>query len=165
VCGGVSGAAGIVSGAGIPAAAANGRLFTEVSVLYTLSLAEVHGVHPEDIEWRRCLVTSALLGGGAVRTLGKAIGRTGPYWARRIVKAIPMSAINRVNKILGPRFVTKYGTKQGVLVLGELVPLGVGAALGAGGSLVLGGLVIKSARGILGRPPASWPDGGTHLAG
>ncbi|MEV0691693.1 hypothetical protein [Streptomyces sp. NPDC050388] len=156
--GGASGAAGIVPGAGIPTALADVMLFTEASVLYTLSLAEVHGMHPEDLERRRLLVLTVLLGDGAVRALDKAVGRTGPYWARRIVGAIPMSAINRANKVLGPRFITKYGTKQGVLVLSKQVPLGVGAALGAGGNHVFGRLTIKSARTIFGQPPSSWAD-------
>lgn len=161
VCGGASGAAGIVPGAGIPAAAADVVLFTEASVFYTLSLAEVHGMHPEDVERRRLLVLTVLLGDKAVRTPDKAIKRTGPYWARRIVEAIPMSAINRANNILGPRFITKYGTKQGVLVLSKQVPLGIGAALGAGGNHVLGRLTIRSARGVFGPPSEGWPDHGT----
>ncbi|MFF4018892.1 hypothetical protein [Streptomyces sp. NPDC001843] len=156
--GGASGAAGIVPGAGVPTALADVMLFTEASVLYTLSLAEVHGMHPEDFERRKLLVLTVLLGDSAVGALDKVVGRTGPYWARRIVNAIPMSAINRVNKVLGPRFITKFGTKQGVLVLGKQVPLGIGAALGAGGNHVLGRLTIKSARSIFGPPPTSWAD-------
>lgn len=154
--GGASGAAGIVPGAGIPTALADIMLFTEASVLYTLSLAEVHGMHPEDLERRKLLVLTVLLGDGAVSALDKVVGRSGPYWAKRIVSAIPMSAINKANKILGPRFITKYGTKQGVLVLSKQVPLGIGAALGAGGNHVFGRLTIKSARKIFGEPPSSW---------
>lgn len=157
--GGASGAAGIVPGAGIPTALADVMLFTEASVLYTLSLAEVHDIHPEDFERRKLLVLTVLLGDGAVKVLDKAVGRTGPYWARRIVGAIPMSVINRANKVLGPRFITKYGTKQGVLVLSKQVPLGIGAALGAGGNHVFGRLTIKSARAIFGQPPSSWTGG------
>ncbi|MFC8956621.1 hypothetical protein ACFT8P_28950 [Streptomyces sp. NPDC057101] len=158
--GGASGAAGIVPGAGIPTALADVMLYTEASVLYTLSLAEVHGTHPEDLERRKLLVLTVLLGDGAVKALDKAVGRTGPYWARRIVSAIPMSAINKANKVLGPRFITKYGTQQGVLVLSKQVPLGIGAALGAGGNHVLGRLTIRSARTIFGQPPSSWDGDG-----
>ncbi|MEU5714492.1 hypothetical protein AB0G71_01650 [Streptomyces sp. NPDC020403] len=157
VSGGASGAAGIVPGTGIPTALADVLLFTEASVLYTLSLAEVHGTHPEDIERRRLLVLTVLLGDRAITALDKMIGRTGLHWARRIVDAIPMSAINRVNKVLGPRFITKYGTKQGVLVLSKQVPLGIGAALGAGGNHLVGRVTIKSARTIFGEPPSNWP--------
>lgn len=156
--GGAAGAAGVVPGVGIPVALGDVLLFTEASVLYTLSLAEVHGIHPEDIERRKLLVLTILLGDSAVVALDKTIGRTGPYWARQIVSSIPMTAINRLNKILGPRFVTKYGTKQGVLVLSKQVPLGIGAALGATGNHVFGRFTIKSARKIFGEPPATWSD-------
>ncbi|MFE0701641.1 hypothetical protein [Streptomyces sp. NPDC058872] len=156
--GGASGAAGILPGAGIPTALADMMLFTEASVLYTLSLAEVHGTHPEDFERRRLLVLTVLLGDGAVSALDKVVGHTGAHWAKKIVKSIPMSAINKANKVLGPRFITKYGTKQGVLVLSKQVPLGIGAALGAGGNHIFGRLTIKSARKIFGDPPLSWAD-------
>ncbi|MCL8014233.1 hypothetical protein [Streptomyces sp. AS02] len=150
--GGASGAAAIVPGAGIPAA----RVFAEASAFYLLSVAEVHGRHPEDFEqWGR-LVSTVLLGGGAVRIWGRVVEHTGPYWGRRIVDATPMSSINRANKVLRPHFVTKYGTKRGVLVLSEQVPVGVGAALGASGHHVLGRLTIRFARAIFGKPPSSW---------
>jgi hypothetical protein len=154
--GGASGAAAVVPGAGIPTSLAGAMFFTEASVLYTLSLTQVHDLHPEDLERRNLLVLTVLLGDGAVKALDKAIGRTGTHWARRIVNAIPMSAIDRANDVLGHRFITKYGTKQGVLVLGKQVPLGVGAVLGAGGNHVIGRLTIRSARAIFGPPPSSW---------
>lgn len=37
-----------------------------------------------------------------------------------------METINNVNKALGPRFITKYGTREGLLVLGKQIPLGLG---------------------------------------
>lgn len=122
VSGGVAGAAGVVPGAGVPAALVDVLAYTEASVLYTLSLAELHGLHPEDIERRKLLVLTVLVGDSAVGALDQIVKRTGPYWARRIVESIPMSAINKANKVLGPRFVTKYGTKQGVLVLSKQAP-------------------------------------------
>ncbi|MEV6378023.1 hypothetical protein AB0M31_01210 [Streptomyces sp. NPDC051773] len=156
--GGVSGATAIVPGAKIPTALADVMDFTEASVLYLLSLAEVHGLHPEDFECRERLVATTFLGREAVRGLDKVIEHAGPSWARRIVQATPGSAINRANKVLRPQFITKYGTKRGVLVLGDLVPLGVGIALGTSGHLAVGWATIKSARAFLGQPPSGWAD-------
>lgn len=132
------------------------------TVLYTLCLAEVYDLHPEDIERRELLVLTVLLGESAVGALGKTVERTGGYWAKRIVTSIPMSAIDRANKILGPRFITKYGTKQGVLVLSKQVPLGIGAVLGAGGNHVFARLAIKSAKKIFGPAPEEWADAGAQ---
>lgn len=159
--GAASGASGVVPGAAVPTALGDVLLFTEASVLYVMSLAEIHGLHPEDLERRKLLVYTVLLGDGAVGALNRTVGRTGPHWATRIVQATPMAAINRANKVLGPRFITKYGTQQGVLVLSKQVPLGIGAVLGGGGNHALGRLTIRSARKIFGPAPTGWP---THEA-
>lgn len=151
-----AGAAGLVPGVGIPAALTDMLAFTEASVLYTLSMAEIYGLHPDDVERRQLLVFTVLLGDSAVGFLNRAVERTGGHWGRRIVQSIPMNVINRANKVLGPRFITKYGTKQGVLVLSKQVPMGIGAALGGGGNHLFGRATIKSAHKIFGPPPTSW---------
>lgn len=144
----------------VPAAFADLLTFMEASVLYTLSVAEIHGLDVEDVERRRFLVTSVLIGNSAATTvLEPIIGRTVPYWGKKVVEFIPISAIKSANKVLGPRFVTKYGTKQGVLVLGKQVPLFLGALIGGAGNAVFGGFVIKAAATILGPPPQSWCGG------
>lgn len=152
----VSVAAGIASGTRTPTALIDVIPFTQASARYLLSLAEVHGTHPEDFEQRRRLLSRVLLGGGAVLTWGKVVEHAGPHWARRIVSATPMSVIDMANKAVRPRFITKYGTKQGVLVLSELTPLAVGLALGGCGNLVFRRLMIKSAHTVFGPPPSSW---------
>ena len=54
-------------------------------------------------------------------------------------------------------FVTKYGTKQGVLVLGKQMPLGIGAAIGGVGNAAFAQFTIRSAKRAFGAPPAAWP--------
>jgi len=126
--------------------------FTEASVLYVLSLAEVHGLHPEDIERRRALVLAVLVGDSAAGAVQATAGRTGPHLARKIVKIIPMDVIDGMNKVLGRHFITKYGSKQGVLVLGKQLPLGLGALIGGGGNHLVGRSIVAAAHGILGAP-------------
>lgn len=161
VTGAGAGAAAIVPNGAvqIPAALADFLAFTEATVLYVLSLAEVHGLDPEDIERRKLLVLTVMIGDGAVGVLDKVIGKTGTYWAKIIVDKTPMAAINAANKILGPRFITKYGTKQGVLVLGKQVPFGLGVVLGAGGNAGVAMFTAGSAKKIFGEAPESWPSG------
>lgn len=156
VSGGAAGAAGMAPGAGVPAALGDVLVFTEATVLYVLSRAEIHGLHPEDVERRKLLVYMVLMGENANAALGKAIPKTGGHWAKKIVESIPMTAIDKANKVLGPRFITKYGTKQGVLVLSKQVPLGIGAILGGGGNHLFGRLTIKSANKIFGPAPRGW---------
>ena len=91
--GGAMGAAGTVPGGGIPSAAFDVVAFTEASVLYALTLAEIHDLHPEDIERRRLLVQTVLIGDSAITALNKGAGRSVPYWGAQIVNKIPMSAV------------------------------------------------------------------------
>lgn len=159
VLGAASGASALTSRATVKVSAnvAEMLMSMEASVLYALSVAEVHGVHVEDEERRRFLVTSVLLGGSATNTaLEKVLGRSVPHWGKSVVNAIPMSAIRRANKILGPNFITKYGTKQGILVLGKQVPKGIGIGVGAVGNHLNAWFVIKATTQILGKPDSSW---------
>jgi hypothetical protein len=151
--GGAMGAAGAIPGGGIASAAVDLLAFTEASVLYTLTLAEIHGLHPEDIERRRLLVQTVLIGESAVATLNKGADKAVPYWGRQIVNAIPMNAVNKANKVLGPRFITKYGTKQGTLVLSKQIPLGLGIGAGALASHMIGRTIVGTARKVFGPAP------------
>ncbi len=68
-----------------------------------------------------------------------------------------MTVINDMNKKLGPRFITKWGTKQGVLVLGREIPFGIGAGIGAGGNFLVARGSVQAARRAFGPAPAKWP--------
>ncbi|WP_106506158.1 hypothetical protein [Brachybacterium timonense] len=156
-----AGAAAIVPNGWAQAAvtAADLGTFLEASVLYTLSVAEVHGLSTEDFERRKLLVLAVLVGDSAAKTTLKPLfDKTVPYWGKAIVKGIPKPAIKAANKVLGHNFVTKYGTRQGVLVLGKQIPLAIGVGVGAAGNSFFAWSGIKAARAILGPPPAAWPD-------
>ncbi len=131
--------------------------FLEASACFVLAVAEVHGVRVDDLERRRTLVTAVLLGNSGATFVQKAAGRTAPHWGKAIVKGIPMSAIQSANRVLGPRFITKYGTKQGLLVLGRQVPFGIGAVIGAGENAALGRATVLAARNAFGPAPAVLP--------
>lgn len=154
--GGAMGAAGTVPGGGIPSAAVDVVAFTEVSVLYALTLAEIHGLHPEDYERRRLLVQTVLIGDSAITALNKGVGRSTSYWGAKIVNKIPMSAVTAANKVLGPRFITKYGTKQGILVLSKQIPLGLGIGVSATANYVVGRGIVGTARKVYGPAPATF---------
>lgn len=154
-----AGAAAVVPNGAVqlPVAMADFATFLELSILYVLSTAEIYGVDVEDHERRRFLVLTALLGNSGTSTVTQALGKkTVPYWSKTIINSIPMDAIKAANKVLGPRFITKYGTKQGLLVLGKQLPLALGAAVGAGGNATFGYFVIRSTKRLLGDPPVTW---------
>ncbi len=156
--GGVAGATAFLpTGASLATAGLDLAGFMSASSLYVLALGQLHGVRVDDLERRRMLVMASLLGdAGSKVMLEKVAPRVGAHWGKIAAEAIPMAAIQQVNKVLGPRFVTRYGTRQGVLVLGKQRPLGFGAAIGASGNAAFGYGVVKAARQAFGRFPPTW---------
>jgi hypothetical protein len=141
----------------IPVAITELLTYLEVSVLYVLSVAEVHGLHTEDLERKRLLVSSAFLGESLAKGyIEKVVGKVAPYWGRLIVEKFPREIIKTINKALGSRFVTLTGTRTGTLVIGKQAPLFIGAGLGAAGNAVFGYLLVRAARKILGPAPKTW---------
>jgi hypothetical protein len=159
--GGASGAAAaapaVGTGVGLMVNIAEVGAFIEASALFSLAVSDVHGVEIHDLERRRTLLMAVLMGNSGSHIVEKMAGKTGTYWAKSFVKAVPMAKIDAVNKVLGPRFITKYGTKQGTLVLGRDLPFGFGAAIGVAGNAVLGRMTVAGARRAFGPAPQDWP--------
>lgn len=161
ITGAGAGAAAIVPNIAvqIPVGLGEALTFLEASVLYTLSVAEIYGVDLEDIEMRRLLVMAALVGDATSQAVLKPIlGKSVPHWGKAIVKRIPMEAINRANKVLGPRFIAKWAGKTSALVLGKQVPFFIGVGVGGVGNQLFGRAVIKATKTILGPPPGVWDE-------
>jgi hypothetical protein len=131
--------------------------FLNATVLYILARGEVQGVTIEDVERRRTLVMAVMLGDAGAKSVSKVAERTGQHWARQLVRAIPPSKILAVNKVLGKNFVTKYGTKQGILVLGRVIPFGIGAVIGGTANAVFSqGIITASNRAFGAHPSQTW---------
>lgn len=128
----------------------------EMTTLFALSLAHVHGVRVDELERRRTLVIGLLLGGGTSETIHKVAGRTGRHWAKHIVDGVPATTLKQINKVLGPNFITKYGTKQGIIVLGRVVPFGIGAVIGGGANYISARTMIGTSRSAFGPAPKTW---------
>jgi hypothetical protein len=156
--GGTAAAPGIGTGVALALSAAEALSSLELSVLFALSIAEVHGVPIDEIERRRTIVMGIMLGGSGSKTITKVAERTGQHWARQIVAKVPVETLHRINGILGRHFVTKYGTKQGIIVLGRVAPFGIGLVIGGAANAGLAALAVRAGRRAFGQAPASWSD-------
>jgi hypothetical protein len=148
-------------GTGVALALSAGEAFSslELSALFVLPVAEVHGVHLDEIERRRALVMGILLGqSGSTTIVGKLAERTGQHWARQLVSKVPTATLRQINSVLGKNFITKYGTKQGIIVLGRVAPFGIGAVIGGGANATVAALAVRATRRAFGPAPQSWPE-------
>ncbi|WP_018653765.1 hypothetical protein [Actinomadura flavalba] len=155
--GGTAAAPGV--GTGVALALSAGEAFSslELSVLFALSVAEVHGIPLGEIERRRTIVMGIMLGGSGSGTISKIAERTGQHWGRQIVAKVPVETLRQINKVLGRNFVVKYGTKQGIVVLGRVAPFGIGAVIGGGANAALAALTVRAGRRAFGPAPEAWP--------
>jgi hypothetical protein len=128
------------------------------TVLYVLARGEVQGITLQDVERRRTLVMAVMLGDAGAKGISTVAERTGQHWARQLVRGIPMAKIHTVNKVLGRHFVTKYGTKQGIVVLGRVIPYGIGAVIGGTANAIFSQGIITASNRAFGAPAQSWED-------
>ncbi len=159
--GGAAGAAAAIPGVGTGAAIAAGgaeiTAFVSASALFVLALAEIHGVPLHDPAVRRALVLSVLVGETSELAL-EGIRHGESRWAYVIGRSTgtDKDLITVINTQLVKLLVRRTGTRQTALLLGRAVPLGIGAAIGAGGNLTLARGAVKSARIAFGPPPAAF---------
>ncbi|MBQ1075432.1 hypothetical protein KBX06_20010 [Micromonospora sp. C31] len=154
--GGAAAAPGVGTGVALALSAGEALSSLELSALFALSVADIHGVPIDEVERRRTIVMGIMLGGSGSATITKVAERTGQHWGRQVVAKVPAETLRQINKILGKHFVTKYGAKQGIIVLGRVAPFGIGAVIGGGANAALATLAVRAARRAFGPPPASW---------
>ncbi|MGI8679540.1 MAG: hypothetical protein ACR2LX_12815 [Jatrophihabitans sp.] len=158
--GGASGAAAAVPGVGTAASVASGAAeitaFVSASVMYVLALAELYGVPVSDPDNRRALVVAVLVGEGADRVIAGAASDSA-HWAQMLGKTTSKERITGINGRLTRMLLTRFGARQGALLFGRALPLGIGAGIGAAGNAALAKGAIKSARRAFGPPPKAFP--------
>ncbi|MFB7980756.1 hypothetical protein [Streptomyces vinaceus] len=162
--GGSAAAPGVGTAVALALSAGEALSSLELSALFALSIAEVHGVPIDEVERRRTIVMGILLGGSGSGTISKVAERTGQHWGRQVVAKVPVETLRRINGVLGKNFVTKYGTKQGIVVLGRVAPFGIGAVIGGGANAALAALAVRAGRRAFGPPPVSWPSGDSRAS-
>ncbi|MZD06582.1 hypothetical protein GTW43_15975 [Streptomyces sp. SID5785] len=156
--GGTAAAPGVGTGVALALSAGETLSSLELTALFALSVAEIHGVPLDELERRRTLVMGIMLGGSGSTTITKVAERTGQHWGRQVVAKVPVETLRQINKVLGRNFITKYGTKQGIVVLGRVAPFGIGAVIGGGANAALAALAVRAGRRAFGPAPAAWDD-------
>jgi F0F1-type ATP synthase membrane subunit c/vacuolar-type H+-ATPase subunit K len=162
--GGVAvGAAATIPGIGtfsaLSAAAAETVAFLEATALFVLALAVVYGIPAEHRERRRALVLSVLAGDNSKHAVAELIGpsRTQGGWIAEGVAAAPLSSMSRLNSRLLKSWVKRYTVRRSALLFGKMLPVGIGAIVGAIGNRLAGRKIVRNARQAFGAPPTRWP--------
>ncbi|HZU47033.1 MAG TPA: hypothetical protein VFA16_07260 [Mycobacterium sp.] len=150
---------GIGTLAALSAAAGETVVFLEATAVFVLALADVYGVPADHRERRRALVLAVLVGDDSKRALAELIGpgRTSGAWLTEGVASLPLPAVSQLNSRLLKYMVRRYTLRRSALMLGKLLPVGVGAVVGGVGNRMAGKKIVRNARKAFGPPPARWP--------
>lgn len=124
-------------------------VFLTSTIVHFYAMLETVNAQLEDIDYERALVLTILAGGPASQIINKIAKRVGVHWSNKLLKKIPGDSLRAINRLLGTNFVTKVGTKQGIVVLGKVIPFGIGAAVGGSLYFAMGNGVIKATRATL----------------
>ncbi len=162
---GIGGASGAISalpavgtGTVMLSSAAEITAFVSASSMFVLALAELHGLPVSDPELRRALVLSVLAGEGAQAVVG-GMERGERHWAHVFARpaTFDKDRLAGINGYFGKLLIRRMGASQGALLLGRAVPLGIGAAIGAGGNAALARVAISASRKAFGAAPNTFP--------
>ena len=157
------GSAAVLPGLGtlsaLSAAAGETAVFLEATAFFALATAAVYGVPSENRERRRALVLAVLVGDDSKHAIGELLGsrRTNGAWLSEGVASVPMPALAQLNSRLLKRAVRRYTLRRSALLFGKMLPVGVGAVIGAIGNRLVGKKIVRNTRSAFGNPPARWP--------
>ena len=134
-------------------------VFLEATAVFALAVAGVHGIPADHRERRRALVLSVLVGEESQHALKDILGRrrVGGAWLTEVAEEVPLPLLSQLNNRLLRYFAKRYALKRSTLVLGKVLPAGLGAVIGGVGNRVMGKKIIANARNAFGPPPTRWP--------
>ncbi|CAJ1495338.1 hypothetical protein MU0083_001110 [[Mycobacterium] kokjensenii] len=146
----------------LSAVAGETAVFLEATAFYVLSVAEVHGIPVDDRDRRRALVLAVLVGdrGKSAITDLLGTGRTGGAWLAEGsagVAALPLPAVKELNSRLLGYFVKRFTLRRGALAFGKVLPIGLGAVIGAIGNRLMGKKIVGNTREAFGPAADHWP--------
>lgn len=167
--GGAAGGAAFIPGVGfvtgLGAVALESVVFLEIAAWHTLASASLRGIDIEEEERRRSLVLVTLMGASGTALVAAAMGDE-PLRKRAPAKDPAASLIARLgipqlrglNKALIKQAQKRITKSARLAVIGKLMPMGIGAVVGAGANRKIGKTLLERARLALGPIPATWPE-------
>ncbi len=95
-----------------------------------LTIAAIHGRPDPTVDERRAWVLAVLIYGSSARdefasTLNQASTGLDP-----VSRRIPLTTLQTANRLMSRTLVRRYGTRRGLVALGRILPIGLGAAIG-----------------------------------
>lgn len=135
VSGGIAAVPGAGTGTALVTVGADIGWYTMRLADLILTMAVIHGHDEATVQERRAWVLSVLaFGGGATAGFTEATRQVRGGLGQRQLGSVSAATLRSLNRRLTTSLLRRYGARRGAVVLGSLMPFGVGAAIGAGGN-------------------------------
>ncbi len=151
---------GVAAVPGVGTAVAAGTLAGELGwinvrmVDLLLTIAVLHGHGEASVKERRGWLTAMLVvGTGSAQQVDRLASEVGKGLGKKATRKIPVESLRAVNRFLGRTVIVKNGAVQGAVRLGTVLPLGVGACIGAGGNYLTVTAMARNANRYFGLLP------------
>jgi hypothetical protein len=96
-----------------------------------LTIAALHGRDDPSVDERRAWVLAVLIYGSSARDgFARAVKEATTGTAAAADGRIPVATLQMANRVMARALARPYGTRRGILALGRLIPIGIGAAVG-----------------------------------
>ena len=150
--GGTAALPGIGTATAVGLTLGEGVSFAEACAFLTLSAAAIYEVDIHDDDTRFLLMTSVLSGERGAEIIAKAMGKQGLQWNALLGGSTnPATAVvlKQVRKYVQRKMLARGGT----LMMGRIMPFGVGAAIGGIGNRMVARSVSEAVRDIFQQAP------------
>lgn len=148
---------GVGTGTAVVLTTGDVAAYLAASAAFALAVASVHGIEVEDVPRRRALLMASLLGSEGTAVVAESAHVSGSQVARTLLTRLPAGTVTRVNRTLGRRLLRHELTRHSGVVIGRILPFGIGAVIGVTGGRALAREVIGGARTAFGPAPQSFP--------
>ncbi|BBZ00454.1 hypothetical protein [Mycolicibacterium fallax] len=134
-------------------------LFLEATTVFVLAMAEVYGIEATDRDRRRALVLYVLSGEDGKHAVANVLGtsRIRGGWMSDGAAALPLPVLGQLNSRMLRHFAKKWALKRSALTVGKVLPMGIGAVIGAVGNWLIGRKFVQNANEAFGPAPTVWP--------
>lgn len=96
-----------------------------------LTIAAVHGRPDPTVEERRAWVLAVLLYGSSARDeFARALNEASTGVVPSVGRQIPVASLQTANRVMSGLYVRRYGAKRGMVAVGRMLPIGIGAVIG-----------------------------------
>ncbi len=119
------------TGATLAATFAELAWFTGRAGDLVLTIAALHGRDDPSVEERRAWVLAVLIYGSSARDgFSRAVNEAATGMAVAADGRVPVATLQMANRLMARTLARTYGTRRGILAIGRLIPIGIGAAVG-----------------------------------